>query len=1109
MRRDSHDHDGEMRLVGRTLELESLERELSVARRGEGRIVFVVGEAGIGKSRLVVEFARAAKRRGAWLAWAQCHEYGAPPYWPIVQALNVLRAVTHFEEDDALAHVLRSLEMQANREEIDSGTAGDRFGLFAQVRVALGELASKCPVALALVLEDVHWADLDSLAFLEFLVPELHTLRILIVCTLRDDGLHARQHGRPIAKRLLQRGRVLSLQGLRTRPLARLIEDHLGSPPAPQLVQQIHQATGGHPFYALEIAHAISSAPHKPIRATDRVEELLRRRLSLLSPPARRALDHAAALGCEFQLSTLARVLDTRAAELCGVLSEAEAIGLIHLVPGSLHRYTFIHALMRDALYDSLRPEERGRIHAAITVVLEAVAGASDDRLPALAYHAFEAARLGDSAPAVRYARLAGARALGVLAFDEAVSHFQKGLAALERFADPRESLLMWMGLGSALRGTGQPVPAERALREAVRRGRDLDASVFGEAVLCFASLRREIGTLDVETNTLLEQAVDRLGSAEPSSLRARLMASLAAGLHLQPGADEHRVQLCNEAVDMARQLDDRRTLSFVLARSVFGLLGPDHLEQRIALTDEILRIALPGRANELEAWMTRADAMAESGDRSELDRALAVVQQGISRIPLPVFLWTAMGAKAALALVEGRFEEAEKLANEALSLGRRVQAQSAGLHYVQVLLQLRGWQNRLAEVAPLVESSADETRIVPAWRAALAALYCSMGRELEATREFAALAADDFASLPRDTTWLTGMILLADVCVHLGDRNRAELLYSKLHPYAGRIAVASPLVVLVGPVDLRLGMLAVTLDRYADAEMHYADALVLSDRMRALPWRAHTLYLVAQLRRATGAPGEARSLLEQAGSVASSLGMDLVAEWIRRDRVVSQELSRSELHSPTRGDTASWPGKEHAESPTGIPARCGVFRKEGAMWILRLEEKTVHLPHMRGLGHLARLIAYAPSELHVCDLVGDVFSARREPDTVATILGDTGPVIDSESRSAYQSRVRDIRDELEEAKAFNDSARAERLESELDFIARELSRATGLAGRPRRHGAAQERARLSVTRAIKYAIKKIAAHHCDLADHLDQSIRTGAFCSYSPPSRDIIHWTF
>lgn len=1107
--------------MGRETERALLRAELEAALEGEGRLVLLVGEPGIGKTRTASALAAEARECGASVVWGRCHERaGAPVYWPVVQALASYAADAPAATAEAIAAVLPLLRAPEAAAAPDGPPERARFELFDRVGRALAAAARARPLFLAI--DDLHWADVGSLLLLEFLARELGTLPLLVVATLRDLEPQDDAKRAALLAAVVRLGTSVPLAGLERSAVEELLADRLGHPPGDDVVERVLGVTEGNPFFVIELAHLLAarggSAAHGPLSAVPPgVQELLRQRLEPLATPSLRLLEAAAVVGRGFELGPLALVLKEPPGALLDALRAPLALGLVREIPGTLRRYAFSHALLREALYQRLAPAARSALHGAVAEALEATGPADEERLPALAHHFFEAAQATDPAKAIRYGCEAGLRALRLLAFEEAVRHFERVLAALAVAGDDSSRLRALTGLGEALRGMGDPAGADAAFHEAVGLARRRGGAALADTILRFARARAELSVLDVEMNALLEEALAAAPTSEP--LRARLLARLAVGLHLQPGAEARRKALSDEALALARGLGDPTTLGFVLSRRLVGLLGPDALDERLATADEILRTGTPSHGAELEALGARVDALAERGDRGGLDCALAIFEQKARASREPFSLWTATSLRAALALLEGRYAEAEVLAGEALAIGRGAQTRTPLLRFAQQLFSLRGWQGRLAEVEPLVRAGAAETQVVPAWRCALAQFYVIAGREAEARSELDALAAGGFADLPRDSTWLTVMSLLANVCARLGDVPRAALLYDLLWPYAGRVAV-SRFSVLLAPIDQRLGMLAGLLGRYDAAEEHFAGALALAERMRALPWQAETRYHWAEMLRRRAGRGDrerALALLDEAEAEARAVGMALLVGWIAECRAgaakstLALAVGAKDAHAvgsseARRGAVVTLVPRAPDASAMTAP-RAGTLRRDGEVWSLVFEGRTTRLRHMLGLVHLARLVAEPGREVHAADLAAAAYEGRRDPGGAAP-PGDAGELLDARARTAYATRLRDAREELEEAERRNDRGQVERLGEEIERLAAELSRGFGLGGRPRRAGSAAERARLSVTRAIRYAIDKIGEHDPALAEHLRLGVRTGAFCVYAPSSRDPVSWT-
>ncbi len=186
---------------------------------------------------------------------------------------------------------------------------------------------------------------------------------------------------------------------------------------------------------------------------------------------------------------------------------------------------------------------------------------------------------------------------------------------------------------------------------------------------------------------------------------------------------------------------------------------------------------------------------------------------------------------------------------------------------------------------------------------------------------------------------------------------------------------------------------------------------------------------------------------------------------------------------------------------PDGAPARSSTdaaapfaLRREGDYWTVVSSAGTLRLRDSRGLQLLAQLVASPGQEFHVLQLVS--------PADEAGDPGDAGPVLDGEAVQSYRGRLLELREVLEEAEGFSDGSRADKARTEMDFLTTELARAVGLGGRERRVGGAAERARTTVQKRLRKVIRRIEDGLPELGKHLDQGIRTGAFCGYLPEGR-------
>jgi hypothetical protein len=204
----------------------------------------------------------------------------------------------------------------------------------------------------------------------------------------------------------------------------------------------------------------------------------------------------------------------------------------------------------------------------------------------------------------------------------------------------------------------------------------------------------------------------------------------------------------------------------------------------------------------------------------------------------------------------------------------------------------------------------------------------------------------------------------------------------------------------------------------------------------------------------------------------------------------------------------------EHREARDEQPvASVNVFRREGDYWSVIFDGHTAHMRDLKGMRHLARLLADPGREYHVLDLVaaetgrGAQVNSNSGADVPHSAHDDAGEVLDAQARDAYRRRLAEIDDDIEQARAIGDAERAAQADAERDFLIRELARAFGLSGRARRAASASERARASVTRAVRQAMTRIGEHHPALGEHLGHAVRTGTYCAYLPDPRAPANW--
>jgi tetratricopeptide (TPR) repeat protein len=494
-----------------------------------------------------------------------------------------------------------------------------------------------------------------------------------------------------------------------------------------------------------------------------------------------------------------------------------------------------------------------------------------------------------------------------------------------------------------------------------------------------------------------------------------------------------------------------------------------------------------------LMLWLTYT----ESGQMTQAASEAEEIRRLGEELRQPAHRWLGVAPRALVALMEGEFELAERLIEHELAAGppttpARDNVSAATFHRFLLMTTM----NRPADVEQEVRAAVDAFPWYPLHRAALCLLLLDLNREDEAHGIFGALARDDFSALYRDNEWLLGISITSEACARLADAAAAVILYEQLAPFAGRHAIGHA-EGSVGAVDRYLGLLSAVIGRLDDADRHLTQAIAVNERMRARPWAAHSQRDLARVLRQRDAPGDrdrASELERRALAAARQLGMVALTERLSGH---ADEVTTADDAVPTRDP---------------VNSSSAIFRPEGEYWTVGFGDDSFRLRDAKGVRYLARLLAEPGRELLALDLAREpgAASARRpavERDLRAADLGDAGAQLDGEAKAAYKGRLRDLQAELTEAEAWNDAERADRAREEIDFLARELARAVGLGGRDRAAGSASERARLSVTRAIRLAMARIADNSPALGAHLEATIRTGTYCAYRPDPRVAVAW--
>lgn len=886
-------------LVGRHAEVALLRERWAQAASGRPRVVLLVGEAGIGKSRLVAETAVAADRDGATVAVGHCDGQPLAPYQPVVEALTALVAAT---PDEVLAGAVRgpasavvlllpNLARLVTRPGPEPAAGPDtaRYRLFEAVTGLVSAAAQDTPLLLAL--EDLHWADPPTLQLIRHLVRRVDRARLLVLGTVRGSRLDGPLLQVAEDLRRERDAHVIGLEGLAVAEIAALIAAapgrlaELGAAERRQLAEQLHGETRGNPLFVGELLRHLQTQEWEPERMPVRtglpptVRDAIVQRIDRLTDITRSVLSAAAVTGRRFRVDLVAQATQLSAERTAAAFDEAQADGLIDDASDRAGWMKFRHALVRETLERELSAARRMQLHRLIGEILEAEDAAG--HTAALAHHFHAAATPADHDRAVAYAVAAADEATRMLAHERAAQLYGKALEALALApsVDAQRAFELLLLQAAAYRRGGQHEQARQAAMDALGIARrSIRPAWVADAALAAA----EAAPVWAADPLLVEALVEALRSIDHGDARrrARLLARLAQAEYYSASPARRR-ELTQQALVAARSAADDATLAAVLSARHVALWEPADAHERLSVADEIVAVAERLRDAELalqgHAW--RLVDLLELGDVRSADDAISAHARLARDLGQPLHIRDSALWAATRALLDGRFADAERESQRALDLGRRAHDPHADMFWwVQrywLVLEQDASQRDIADLLAVYVELADRHAHVPAWRAKIALLHARLGDHTAAEAVSSALSAQRFAKLPRDAVWIGGLYYLAEVAAFLTNRAQAAALYELLLPFADRIVVIDRALVCLGSVSRALGLLAGVLGDHMTAEAHLRRALVVHEAMGARPLTARTRVELAQ-RLGAHVPATPEIAEQQtlARATASELGM-------------------------------------------------------------------------------------------------------------------------------------------------------------------------------------------------------------------------------------------
>ena len=920
--------------VGRQREMEALRAALDGALAGQGRLVMLVGEPGIGKTRTAQELASYAEERGSLVLWGRCYEgEGAPPYWPWVQAIRFYVQQAGAEQLTAemgpgaadIAEIVP--EIRGKLPDLETPPALEpeqaRFRLFDSITTFLRNAAQSQPVMI--VLDDLHWADRSSLLLLEFLAREIETSRVLLVGAYRDVEV-SRRHplsqtlGALVREQLFHR---VQLDGLSQQEVGELIEGSAGITLTLEAAEVIHKRTDGNPFFVGEVTRQVTVDNITGNQAwanviPEGIRDAIGRRLNRLSEQCNEMLTTASIIGREFTLAQLKPLIQDPSADpapseaegseqavtvdqLLEMLEEALATRLIEEVPEQGGRYQFTHALIQETLLEEISITRRVRMHARIGEALEQLYAAEVEAHAAeLAHHFSQAEAVLGTEKLVRYSLLAGEQALSAYAWEEGLGHFQRALAARgvalsgTEPAPDGETAAVLYGLGRA-----QAVTLERHQRHeaeaSLSRAFDYYAGA-GDIPLAVAVAETPMFAR-VGESTVLTQIISRaLELVPPDSHEAgRLLARHGSLLGQEEGDYDAAQEAFTRALTIAQKLGDVALEVRTLANATQVHLHHRRRQETIETGLRAIELAshIDDPRHEATARYYTSTALANNGDIEGARRHSTALLALARRLRDRELLNTAFHANQRLCRLQGDWDSARDYIDRGLASWPAEPRLLAGRAMVEYEA------GDFGQGSVYLDQFLEAVRLNPPGPtvpyALMAGLIPKIARISGVIDRFdiAEEAADAVLSSPAAAPSVVEIarVGLALMSVQRDDVSAAGEQYTHLESRRGTLLVPTM------AADRLLGLLSQTMGELDDAADHFEDALALCRESGYRPELAFSCSDYADMllqRDDYGDRAKAEILLEESLAISSELGMRPLMERAKEqlERVQAQPVA-------------------------------------------------------------------------------------------------------------------------------------------------------------------------------------------------------------------------
>lgn len=848
-------------LIGREVEIAELQSAWADCAAGRGRAVFVGGDPGVGKSRLVGEVCVHLHELGAVVLVGTCvPEFGAP-YEPFLEPLRtLLPLVTGRLQGAGRQETIRYLRALTGGE-VDPPAVSGQVRLYEAVVEAFRAAAEIHP--LVVVLEDLQWADVATVRLLSRVVEATIAHRLLMIGTERTAAPDASVDLTDAVSRL---GRLAGTRRIDLTPFGEaeismylMRRTGMTQRRSAEPARVLFDLTGGNPFLVRETWARVLAAVENGTRRVDMpetVHDLLRAPITALDARSRRVLQYAAVLGQDVDLGELIAVSETAREQTLEGVDAAVSLGLLEPPRQASDLYRFPHAIARQAVIDTLGSTQVTRMHAKIALVLEEQFPSAPRIVQRLAHH-FEAARsLGYRDRAVIYLERAGERGADC--------------ATTMRDADALRlrAARCWIGTADFARA--------RQIREVVAV--EGSSTYRVAAAIAFEEATWRPGLPGARAAEVLRAAADHADPEVGADQRIRCDAALGRSM-VRSGDFERGQGLIEKAIDEARRLGDSATIAFALRASVTSTLRPTTLERSRARAVEAGRL-WDGSVDDLAHACAhfRGTSSYIVGDLAGIELAEAMLQEAAHRSGAYWHYGVAC-IRFVRRLSAGRLEDAAAAQRLARLSEQEFKSDfTLGASALQSYM-VRREEGSLDRIASHI--SGDEA-LDEHWAPGLLALYTELEMSAPA-RKVMVWLLDRVSISARDSgDWPAQLSFLVDAAVWLEDQESAARIRPWVQEYSGMNLLAGHFIAPFGSADRCLGAID-SLCGAGDPERSFAAALEMDRRMDAALHVALTWAAVAAHRRRAGAGESAvREAVDAGWAIAEPAGLVRILRLLR-----------------------------------------------------------------------------------------------------------------------------------------------------------------------------------------------------------------------------------